>query len=353
MSKAVILLSLSTLALASSTIYLMARAEPALRTATNEECPRDEPRAAELEEVPQKTSPADEPVPRPNALAPNASTHAGADTVAARLERAIAEPMTADRNLAIEVLFGVKQSQLLQDPKYRAASRELQKQIALEMYAERINALQLSPQMAGRLAQLLADHSLQWVEESAGRVTDKDRAEGSGDAPTVATLNQQSREQRQHAEIEALLGADKYREWIELERTKEARREVATLERTFESAGEQLRPDQRKALVKAIADERTRQRDTGTPPRGFGRAVASPESAEDNLRAHVAVLERDYKSIQASNERLARAAASALSAQQLSAYQATLDHRLARARAKIDLSRAALEFIGRTDLISQ
>jgi hypothetical protein len=351
MSKVVVLLSLSTLALAASTAYFMSRAVPPRTAAMNQECPPGELREDLLDEVTRKKSPEVEPVAQSTATTP------AAETLTARFERIHAAPLAPDRNLATEILYGVTQFQLLQDPKYRVAMRELQKQNSLGMYADRISALQISPRVAEQLAQLLAEHSLQWMDESERRVIENRRAEPRVDpnTPSIAAMNAQSREQRRQAEIEGLLGADKYREWIEFDRTRSARNEVAMIAGVFEGSGEQLRADQRKALVKAVADEltRTKSADGGAARRGFGRPAVSSENTDDNLRANLAVLKRNLSSIEESNERLRRAAASFLSPQQLSIYEATLERRLRRARATMDVSRAAVESIGRTDLLNE
>lgn len=213
---------------------------------------------------------------------------------------------------------------LLSDPRYRSLRLKGERNTLYRVHAEAITALRLSPDTSEKLLTLLAEHALEFVEPPSGKPRDDEGLEPRW------RVERQLNEQRQQAEIEALIGTAKYREWREFYETKSARYEIALLEKQVEAIGEPLRSDQREILVDLIADEERQQ---------SARPIIGPGVRE----SPVSVLESDAKRIEASNERLRQLAASYLTSEQLELFGRSLDRKLDWMRTRVDLERRYLE----------
>jgi hypothetical protein len=155
-------------------------------------------------------------------------------------------------------------------------------------------------------------------------------------------LKRRVEEQRERAEIEQLLGSERYREWFAYQESASARREVAMLAREFEAAGDPLSINRREGLISAIAKA---ERDSAADKRFSDDAsvleASSPAEREQRLRAAVDGTIRQ-------NDRLRQSISVLLTPHQMRAFEASLDRRLARARAQLRLQRAAMVVDGQT-----
>jgi len=226
-----------------------------------------------------------------------------------------------------EEATSLRQQLPLRDPRFRAAQLESLKQNLWLQNAEAIKAVRLSHEMADSLMELLAEHQLQWTEQPVGIPpgTDRLHPDINLNNPPEWFVKLQREKERRQAEIAALLGDAKYREWNAFYETASARQEVAQLERALEGSENPLHADQQTALIEAIADE---WRKEASDPRSESDATASEDEIE--ILAEL-------------NERLHQAAARSLSASQLEVYQATLDRKLAQAKAQLAVQRVYLE----------
>lgn len=242
------------------------------------------------------------------------------------------KPSAEEVNFAVEAGLRTEQRELLEDPNYRAARREIEKQDMWLIHREAIGALGLSANTADALMELLAEHRVQSLERPSGIPSGDD---GRIDPlnPPGWLVNQRADEQRRQADIRGLLGEAKYAEWTTFRETAAARREVAFLERTFELSGDPLRSDQREALTKLITGEERRQ--VSEANKAQSTSIFGPQGGIE----HVAMLEDNVKRIERSNERLRRIAGSYLSAQQMDLYGAALDRRLSLATAQLQVQR--------------
>jgi|HigsolmetaAR201D_1030396.scaffolds.fasta_scaffold00419_23 hypothetical protein len=178
-----------------------------------------------------------------------------------------------------------EQLRLLKDPEYRALMRDQQKLAMQQAHADLDLFLDLTPEEADRLFDVLAEQALRNMEQRPPI------AEFSGAPPSEADMlewRQKMEEQRRQNEMEiaAVLGS-KYNDWQEYQRNGWSRSQVAQLRQALSLTNEPLRQDQIKPLAEAIARE---QRNLSRP-----RNMPSPRSLQDpqaSLRFAEEMLER-------------------------------------------------------------
>lgn len=343
MNRILVVLSISTLAFASSTAYLVVRAQ-----VQREKVATLQQRVRDLEGVgAAQAAPATHGSPPPSyeqASAVESSASKAFSDVTTLIASAPNEPTVEEVNLAIEVGQRARQLDLLSDPNFRAARLEADKQNLWGTHADTLAALRLSPQMADKLMELLADHQLQWTERPVGIPQDTDRGNPRIDpnSPPVWLVKQRQEQQRRQAEIEALLGDAKYREWTELNRTRGARAEVSQLERAMDASGEPLTVERRQMLIKLFVEEEGRQATESL------KASSSSPLGPGNEANHLTMLQANVERVARSNERLRKLAGSYLSPNQMDICEAALDRKLARAKAQLAVHRALMAAEGRT-----
>ena len=240
-----------------------------------------------------------------------------------------------------QVATTLHEEKLLRDPAYRKLRIEGDKHALWRVHGEAISTIALPPDLADRLMKLLAQHQLEGAEQPLGIPEGTSRYDPRIDLnnPPVWFARLRAREQRQQAEVEALLGPTKHREWIEFYETKFARYEVGLLEKEVERLGDPLRADQRKALVDLITEAERRQESA------YSRLSPSSPFRAGTPDDHLATLEADAERIAKSTERLRQLAASYLTPRQLEVYETSLSRKLERAKAQVDLQRASIEVL--------
>ncbi len=140
------------------------------------------------------------------------------------------------------------EQRMLQHPEYRDLLRARHRLSLSSSHPDLPELLQISKEQAGQLLDLLAD---QQVREQAER---QPMWPGHGDAAAVQAFLERSleRQRAKEAELVALLGTSKFREWQEYEQSVMARIQVQQLKQIL-PAEAALRADQLRPLVQAIA----------------------------------------------------------------------------------------------------
>jgi hypothetical protein len=219
---------------------------------------------------------------------------------------------------------------LMRQPRYRALRFESEKNTMYLVHAGAIAAVRLSPDETEKLMTLLAEHQLEGSDFPTGgpRPEDIDTGADSPNPPRWR-VKMQLNEQRRAAEIESLLGSQKYQQWHNYHESRPARHEVALLDSQAEAIGEPLRSDQRDNLI-ALMTEEGKQQPRRLPP---GPGVPDPALSS---------LESEARRIEASNRRLLQTASSYLTPEQLKLLEQSLDRKLAWARTHAELHREYL-----------
>jgi hypothetical protein len=189
-------------------------------------------------------------------------------------------------------------------PAMPQASEAMQKMRRTQLRAnnKRLHAdigekLGLSNDEAGKLIDLITDQQMAAMHRGRGERV----ADGSGDRrATSHEMNQQ----KNLAEITALIGADKAELYKAYQETMPARQEVNMLERQLEGIDSTLSKDQRDRMITALADERKR-----IPEPRFADSASREEHAKASLD-----WQQDYQ------ERAATRARSILSSEQFATY---------------------------------
>jgi hypothetical protein len=131
--------------------------------------------------------------------------------------------------------------------------------------------LGLSNEEASKLIDLITDQQMAAMQ----RGRDERARDRSGDRRTTSfEMNQQ----KNMAEITALIGADKAELYKAYQETMPARQEVNMLERQLDGIDSTLSKDQRDRMITALAEERKR-----VPEPKFAESVSREEHAQATL----------------------------------------------------------------------
>lgn len=225
--------------------------------------------------------------------------------------------------------FLADNSKLMSDPEYRNLMRAQSRWMLAERYAGLRDALQLRPDEANKLLDLLADQEANMM---ANMLPMQDQ---QPDPKALQEWQQQAERQQRNdeAQIAALLGDAKMRQWKEYQSSEGARMQVNHLRQVLADSSEPLRQDQVQPLVKAIAAEQARRMENtqGTAP-AEPRQISRAEEIEQ--------LERAVADEIRSNERLHDTATQHLSAQQLDEFDRVLQQGVDTQRIFIRMIRA-------------
>ena len=165
------------------------------------------------------------------------------------------------------------------------------------MHADIGEKLGLSSDEASKLIDLITDQQMAAIQ----RGRDERMADASGDR---RGSNYEMNQQKNLAEITALIGADKAELYQQYQETMPARQEVNMLERQLEGVDSTLSKDQRDRMITALAEERKR-----VPEPKFADSASREEHTDAALE-----WQKDYQ------ERAATRARSILSGEQLATY---------------------------------
>jgi len=272
--------------------------------------------------------------PNPPPLAPERPALARTlPAPAARNEAGFARAATAFR----------RPDALMKDPEYRAAMRAQQKMMLSVRYSDLSEALQLQPEEASKLLDLLA--------EQQAAMMNRPPLFASGATPDPAAVDEwrQRMEQQRidnEAQIANLLGEGKMQEWKEYQGSEGARMQVAQLRQVLANSAEPLRQDQVQPLVKAVAAEQKRTMEA--------TQRMTPASARQMTRAdQLALMEKSFEQTAQTHQRLHDTAAGHLSSQQLEQFDQMLKQQADMQRISLRMMRASAEAEARGEVASE
>ena len=362
MNKLTALLAVATVGLGSLSVHLLTE----LKSARTESASL-QTRVAELER-PRPPAPA----AMPSAAAPGpVFTVVPAPPPPGNAARVAApQARSADPNASVMPEFARRQMmdrsrKLMEDPEYRAAMRSQQKMMVAQQYPDLSVALNLSPDQADQLLELLADQQTRNMYERPPFRTD-----GTPDENEMREWQRQAeqRQRQNQEEMRALLGDAGMEQWKDYQGTMGARQQVRQLRSVLDSSGLTLQQDQVQPLVNAIAaEQRSLSGMRGTPVMAAGiasgAAISSvpggvvpgvgfqqrgPNQISTDDRA--VMMERSIERTEQYNQRLHDAATPYLSSQQLQRFDSMLKTQLDMQRAQVRMMRAQAEAEARGEL---
>ncbi|MGQ0384880.1 MAG: hypothetical protein ACT4UP_09415 [Gammaproteobacteria bacterium] len=225
----------------------------------------------------------------------------------------------------------------LADPEYRAAWIAQQRQMIERRYPQLAADLKLSPEQADRLLELLATQMLEGQQlsmEVQARLVSPD---GSPTADMVRERERLTAARQQEFEQtrEALLGADKYKEWRDYQNSREARAQMRELRGRLASGGSPLGDGQFDQLVSMITAEQQRYQEELQRAQTTFEDAGGPQSGD-----RVTYLERRMELVEQTQQRTLESVAAYMDAAQLEAYRQMQKAELQREKAQLRMWRA-------------
>ena len=289
-------LLIAAVAFGASTIYLAVQLKEERAQADRfiEESRALNARVAELEKIRSELerTPATDGADSSGALTQAATvSKAGpaADTAAAHATANVEEPAESGNRAAAPMPQPSEAMQKMRRTQLRANNKRLHADIG--------EKLGLSSDEASKLVDLITDQQMAAMQR--GR---EERMSGASGESRVSTyeLNQQ----KNLAEVTALIGTDKAELYKAYQEAMPARQEVNMLERQLEANDSTLSKDQRDRMITALAEERKR-----VPEPKFSESASREEHAKASLE-----WQQDYQ------ERAATRARSILNSDQLTTF---------------------------------
>ncbi|MGH8177207.1 MAG: hypothetical protein ACREV5_13185 [Steroidobacter sp.] len=241
-----------------------------------------------------------------------------------------------------------RQRALLRDPDYRDAMLSQHKMMLSNEYSDLAAELQLAPEDADRLVTLLAEQQLRSMENQDAMFFD-----GPTDPAAVQRMQSKARVQQQknEAEIAAVLGDEKTRAWKEYQSSMGVRHQVTQLRNSFASKGAPLQPDQVKPLQRALADsqERMMQEWSRNPPLAFS-AMTTNASNRPDPALQIELQEEQLRRQSEHNARVRETVAAILTSQQLKFFEEEQDAQLKIRQAHLKMQRARAEAEARGEI---
>lgn len=292
MNKATALFAITTVILAATSLYLAQslRLERARL-------------AAVVSAQPRLSTPAPEPPQQPPATAPSKPPTVRATSATPAVQPS--KPAGEKSQLALPPRV-VNRSARSADLAVRRLDME-------KKYVDLAAALNLQPDEAARVFELLAKQDLADVEDDMAR-------ERAGVAGRERQRERERRQQANSAELAALLGEDRAADWNKYMNSLGARAEVGALRVQLADSDYPLRRDQYEPLVAVLATEQVRHNADREQLRRGMRDLANPTPQET-----IEYMDRRLDLIEGSLARRRRAAESILDSEQLRSYQAMLE----------------------------
>ncbi|HEX7013057.1 MAG TPA: hypothetical protein VF161_09925 [Steroidobacteraceae bacterium] len=231
-----------------------------------------------------------------------------------------------------------RQRALLKDPEYREAMLAQQKASLSRMYPDLAEEINLTDDEAERFATLLAEQQLRSMEMGMAWSTQPESP-----AEAEERLRRfREQEKANQAELEQLLGAQRYQAWKEYQETLGARYQVNELRSLFAAQGVPLQEELTKPLMSAMADEQRREMEEAA--RVFatsGRTQASVSSR--GLVPMLGLDEGSAERLAQSQRRVREALSPYLTAEQLEVLEAEQETQLELHRASLRVMRKQAE----------
>jgi len=357
MSKAVIVLTIATVASASASTYLWRELG-----SEREQSATLQTRVAELEREmaqrpaapPQADRELTEPAPE---VTPAAVKTASAAPPAAQLgviqgtanagfvgaqRLGVADPDMRRRMKEAQE----QQARMLKDPEYRELMRAQQKLGMMRMYSDLEPMLGLTKEESERLLDVLAEQSIRGMEQPPpfGPM--------DGTQPTEAEIRERQRafeeqHRRNEQEIAAVLGS-RYSDWQEYQKNGWSRSQVTQLRQTLSSTDEPLRQDQIKPLVNAIARE---QQQMMAAPMRMGPGIRTASGAmQMDPQTQARMAEEWLERTAQSHERIRNAVSGLLTPAQFEQLQRQQEQELKMQELSVKQQRARADAIARGEI---
>jgi hypothetical protein len=353
MNKLTALLALATVGLGALSIHLVTELKGARKESTALQSRVDELERTRQQAAPAQGAvtpgpvwsvfPAPPPGPSPHEQQRGSAQSKPGDSSAAAPPQ---DMMAARRSM------NDRQRKLMEDPEYRAAMRTQQTLMLAQQYPDLAVAMNLAPEQAQQLIELLADQQSRNMFERPPFGPD-----GAPDENAMREWQQQmqQRQRQNQDEVRQLLGDAGVEQWKEYQSTIGARQQVRQLRTLLDSSGLSLRQDQVQPLVNAIAAEQRAAADVRGYPNSFA-GVASPGVAPRGQRGQMSTNDRltmQEQSLQRTeqyNQRLHDAALPYLSSQQLKRFHDMLNTQVEMQRAQLRMMRAQAEAEARGEI---
>jgi hypothetical protein len=263
-----------------------------------------------------------EPVP----VAAEAAAGAVAELPAARVTKAMTEPRPAVPADPVVQAPGKRQQRLLKSPEFRKALRIQQRQVIENAYRDLPKVLNLSPEQADRVFDLLADQGVRTLEQQWSY---------SADRTERASLQDMNRERRKQndAEMAKLLGEANTNRLNEFRASFESRNEVSTLRNELAGASEPLREDQIEPMVSLVYVEQQRM-DQEMQDLTASNSPGAADPSFERKRSEIAI---------AANQRIVESANSLLTSVQLAALKDLYRRQRLQMEAQNEMNRLRFE----------
>jgi len=276
----------------------------------------------------------------PAAAKPPAGAGTGPAVAAAPRER---ERVAADRDdgdtdgPARRRQFRDVERARLSDPEYRAAWIAQQRQMIERRYPALAADLKLAPEEADRLLTLLATQMLEYQQFSMDLEQQLESRDSALDAAALRERERlmAARQQEFETAREAMLGADKYKEWRDYQNSREARAQMRELRGRLAGGSSPLQDAQLDQLVSMIASEQQRYQEELRQVQQSVDDAGGPGS-EDRLE----YLARRIELLEQSQQRTLDGVGAYMDATQLQEFRSMLNAELQREKAQLRMYRA-------------
>jgi hypothetical protein len=235
-----------------------------------------------------------------------------------------------------------RQRALLKDPEYREAMRMQFRMMQSQNYPDLAKTLGISAEQADQMLTLLAEQQIRMQETGPA----PSFMEGPPDRAAMDEMRRKAEQTRRtnEAELANLLGQEKMQEWNDYQKTLGTRMQVKQLGNTFAAKGAPLTDEQARQLVQTLAAEQQRNvREASNAARLSSFSSRPGGALGTNMVSAATSLEMQERHLELTaqqNQRMRDAAASILTAEQLSLFEEEQNSQLQMQRAMLRMARA-------------
>lgn len=217
--------------------------------------------------------------------------------------------------------MGEMLAKMMKDPNMREVMRAQQKVAVKKMYGPMIADLNLPPEQAQKLNDLLLDQQMKTLERSQDMFKD-----GAIDFKKIGELSKDA-EKGNDTAIQDLLGPEKFAEFQEYKKTMAERMQLGQFKEQMQEAGSPIADHQAKQMLAIMAEERDRY------------PMASDPKTDPAAYFANGGVERQIEWQEEVNRRVNERLAEILSADQLKAYVASQEQQLSMQKFGIKMMR--------------
>jgi hypothetical protein len=242
---------------------------------------------------------------------------ASVDSPAATQSTPINAPVAASPATEKPATVRINSSELMKDPDYRASVAGYLRQSLAQNYQDFGKEQGLSPELMGKLLDIMASNGLAISGVGVGA--------GDGKTTPAEVLQaSQAAQRKQEDDIRALLGDAKTQQWKDYQASLPSRQQVSQLRAALESSGDTLSQRQQQLLIATMtAEQKNRSAEMTRVLQTMGRTQGDAQ----------AMLEQEIRTTEEGNSRIMDMASSYLNAQQLDALRAQQNRNLGASRA--------------------